>query len=134
MLNVRRGFSLIELLVALAVLGILAAICYPSYQQYVLRTYRAEATAQLLQLAAAQEQYLADYGVYTDDLSALGGAALSPSQRYEFQILLSEANLAYEITAQASGLQRSDSDCLFYSVNQFGQRNVQYPHSLTCWD
>jgi len=134
MLNARRGFSLIELMVALAVLGILAAICYPSYQQYVLRTYRAEATAQLLQLAAAQEQYLADYGVYTDDLSALGGAVLSPSQRYEFQILLSEANLAFEVTAEAAGLQRSDSDCLFYSVNQFGQRNVQYPHSLACWD
>lgn len=134
MLNARRGFSLIELLVALAVLGILAAICYPSYQQYVLRTYRAEATAQLLQLAAAQEQYLADYGVYTDDLSALGGAVFSPSQRYEFQILLSEANLAFEVTAEAAGLQRSDSDCLFYSVNQFGQRNVQYPQSLTCWD
>ena len=66
--------------------------------------------------------------------TALGGAALSPSERYEFQILLSEANLAFEITAEAAGLQRSDSDCLFYSVNQFGQRNVQYPHSQTCWD
>jgi hypothetical protein len=59
---------------------------------------------------------------------------LSPSERYEFQILLSEANLAFEITAEAAGLQRSDSDCLLYSVNQFGQRNMQYPHSQTCWD
>lgn len=134
MRHFRPGFSLIELLIALAVLGILAAICYPSYQQYVLRTYRAEATAQLLQLAVAQEQHLADYGVYTDDIAVLGGAALSPSARYELHIQLSEQQLAFEITATAKGLQRADTDCLLFSVNQYGQRNMQDPVAEACWD
>ena len=134
MRHFRPGFSLIELLIALAVLGILAAICYPSYQQYVLRTYRAEATAQLLQLAAAQEQHLADYGVYNDDITVLGGTALSPSERYEFQVQLSEQQLAFEITAAATGLQRADTDCLLFSVNQYVQRNRQNPAAEGCWD
>lgn len=129
--TVKSGFSLIELLIVVAIIGILAAICYPSYQQYVLRSYRAEAISQLLQLANAQEQYLSDYGVYSADLAVLG---VETSTRYQFSITVVDDPQEFELTAEAQGPQRADSECLLFTLNQRGQRNQQNPHTLACWD
>lgn len=131
MQRVKPGFSLIELLIVLAIIGILAAICYPSYQQYVLRSYRAEAISQLLQLANAQEQYLSDYGVYSADLAVLG---VETSTRYQFSISVVDAPQEFELTAEAQGPQQADSECLLFTLNQRGQRNQQNRHTLACWD
>lgn len=131
MQTVKPGFSLIELLIVLAIIGILAAICYPSYQQYVLRSYRAEAISQLLQLANAQEQYLSDYGVYSADLAVLG---VETSTRYQFSISVVDAPQEFELTAEAQGPQQADSECLLFTLNQRGQRNQQSPHTIACWD
>lgn len=53
-----RGFSLIELMIAVAIVAILAAVAYPSYQQHVIRGHRAAAQAQMLDLANRQQQFL----------------------------------------------------------------------------
>lgn len=131
MQTAKSGFSLLELLIALAIIGILVAISYPAYQQYVLRSYRAEAISQLLQLANSQEQHLADYGVYSADLTVLGVKA---SARYEFNINLSAAQQEFELTAQAQGLQQADSECPLFTLNHYGQRNSQDPQALFCWN
>jgi type IV pilus assembly protein PilE len=128
-----KGFSLIELLITLAIIGILAAVCYPSFQQYVLKSYRAQAITQLLQLASAQEHYLADHGYYTDDFSLLGADAAELAPRYRLQISLSDANQAFTLRAEASGAQRADTECLLFTLNQIGQRNAQHLQSLPCW-
>jgi len=127
------GFSLIELLIALAIVSILATLCYPSYQQYVLKSYRAEAMTQLLQLASAQEQYLADYGSYTNDFSRLGANATMLAPRYRLQIVLSDADQSFVLSADAAGVQRADTECLQLTLNQFGQRNAEQPASSACW-
>lgn len=127
----QRAFSLVELLIVIAIIGVLAAICYPSYQQYVLRTYRTEATTTLLQLANNQQHYLADYGSYTSDLAVLGGTS---SSRYSFEVLLSEQNQAYELRALAQGVQQADISCSLFTLNHLGQRNQQSPQMQPCWD
>lgn len=53
-----HGFTLIELLVAVTIIGILAALAYPSYQQHVIRTNRSEAQQFMLSVANREEQYL----------------------------------------------------------------------------
>lgn len=133
--QIQWGLSLIELLMVLVIIGILAAVVYPSYQQHVLKSYRAEAVQLLLHAANLQEGILADEGRYTADVSRLGLAAdgLSPSGRYLLSASLSASGRAYDLTLQALGSQRLDTNCLLFTLNQAGQRNLSNQQSLDCW-
>lgn len=67
----QRGFTLIELMVTVVIIGILAAVAYPSYTQYLVRNNRSAAQTYLVELAQAQAQFKADtrgYAASVDDL------------------------------------------------------------------
>jgi len=131
---VRSGFSLLEMLIVVLLLGILSAIAYPSYQQYVLRSYRAEAITGLLEIANRQEQLLADFGEYSADLHKLGvPAGETASGRYRLQIELLANNQAYRLQMTAQGPQQQDNQCRRYSLNQLGQRNSELTEPISCW-
>lgn len=73
-----KGFSLIELMIAVAIVAILASIAYPSYQNYVIRSNRAEAQQVLMNLSSLQGQYMLDnrtYAVGSTALTALTGSS-----------------------------------------------------------
>lgn len=73
------GFTLIELMIAVAIIAILAMIAYPSYQQYVLKSHRVDAKTALLDLATRQERFFTLQNVYSSSPTALGyGAASFP--------------------------------------------------------
>jgi type IV pilus assembly protein PilE len=67
-----RGFTLIDVLIAVAIVGILAAIAYPSYQSAVRKSNRAAAEAHLSDIAQRQQQFLLDQRSYAADLTTLG--------------------------------------------------------------
>lgn len=67
-----RGFTLIELMIAVAIIALLAAIAVPSYKSYIVRSNRAAAQAVLMDIAQRQQQYLLDNRSYAPDTATLG--------------------------------------------------------------
>jgi type IV pilus assembly protein PilE len=67
-----RGFSLLELMVAVVVVGILAAIAYPTYTGYMQRSRRSEAQQLVVSIANREGQYLLDSRMYTNVIGATG--------------------------------------------------------------
>ena len=71
-MNVKRGFTLIEMLVVLAILAILAAMAYPSYAGHVVRTRRAEGQIALIEAMQQQERYRLQHNTYVAFSSSSG--------------------------------------------------------------
>ena len=70
--NAQRGFSLIELMIVVAIVAIISAIAYPSYQRYVIKTKRSVAQNALLQVADRQQQFFMDNKRFAADITNLG--------------------------------------------------------------
>lgn len=120
----RRGFTLMELMIAVAVVGILAAIAYPSFMSQVRASRRAEAVSTLSQVQQAQERWRANCPCYagsltaanvgcpTTDCAATSGLGLTlTSPRYVFAMSVAPSTSApnnYTLTATGSGSQASD--------------------------
>lgn len=131
------GFSLVELMVAVAIIGILAAIALPSYNQYLIRANKSAAKAVLLEAASRQEQYIVQNRSYfvttTDnDFSGLGMTIPTDVQRaYTFTItapalpVTTNTALAsmptFQVTATPLAGSIQAGEATLY-VNQFGLR------------
>jgi len=70
-----RGFTLIEVMVAVAIVAVLAGVALPSYREHLRKSRRAEAQAYLMAVASRQQQFLLDTRAYATTLSAVGIAA-----------------------------------------------------------
>lgn len=70
------GFTLIELMIVVVVIGILASIAWPSYQEYLKRSRRSDAQTLMLSISSKQQQYMLDARQYTDTVGA-GGLSIS---------------------------------------------------------
>ena len=124
MLRTRQsGFTLIELMITVAIIGILAAIAYPSYQQYVVRSNRSEAQAYLMELAQREQQHLMDARVYSNSEVTLGASQPSSVQRnYDIAIVVGAgAPPSFTVTAtpKAGTAQAGDGDL---TIDQSGDK------------
>lgn len=127
MKHISKGFTLIEVMIVVVIIGILASIAYPSYQEYVRRTNRAEGQAFLQDLAARQERYFSQNNSYTTDPSKLGSGTGSETGRYTVTITAPAGSGGYLLTAAPSF---SDTKCGNLTLNALG---VKGAGATDCW-
>jgi len=131
----RNGFTLIEVMITVAIIGILAAVAYPSYTEHVKRSARAEAITALVDAANKQEQFFVDNHDYTAVLANLGLVAATETGLYELSIASVANSREFTITAEAvSGIAATDSDCKTLVINELSVKtSTGSGTSKECW-
>jgi type IV pilus assembly protein PilE len=145
--NGQRGFTLIELMIAVAIIGILLRLALPAYQNSVMKSRRADAKTALLDLAQREERYLATTNQYTTSAPALGYSgtttvtAAAPmtiqsgsASFYTLEVATS-GTTSFTATARPTGAQLAkDTQCANFIINNTGQQTISGTGNATdCW-
>lgn len=129
-----HGFTLIELMIVVAIVAIIMAIAYPSYQNHVLKTARTNATACMMEHAQFMERFYTSNLTY-EAADANLGCANDADLANRYQIGIDGLGQAtYTITATPHGPQLKDTVCGTLSLNQAGTRSVSGSGTAgQCW-
>lgn len=104
------GFTLVELMIAVAIVGILASIAMPAYSRYVTEARRTDAQLALLRVQIAQEKFRATSMVYAETIAELSLPEQSDQGHYSVAIAEADST-GYSVTATAQGSQTNDAQC-----------------------
>lgn len=125
--NRHDGFTLIELMIVIAIIGILAGIAYPQYSQYVQKSRRADGQLALLEEVQALERCKSTRYSYANCTLT---HASSPENYYT--ITLTSTASTFAITATGQNQQVNDTDCNEMTINHLGERTPD-PDTTHCW-
>ncbi|WP_394494131.1 type IV pilin protein [Shewanella sp. ENK2] len=130
-MKIRNGFTLIEVMIAVVIIGILSSIAYPSYTQFVAKGARADGLAGLMDVANRQEQFYLDNRKYTADMTKLGLNAdpwVVDNNYYQIDSVVVN-NTSFTLTASAKGSQITrDPNCVSITLTDTG---IRLPKE--CW-
>jgi type IV pilus assembly protein PilE len=142
-----RGFSLIELMVALGIAGVLSGIALPSYHHTLQRSQRQDARIALIRIQQFQERHFAEHLRYATRLPApadaegLGLDSMSDAGGYELSLQPDAGGLGYTALARVRGRQSGDRNCAVLTLDQSGRRGSEdasghrlLPDTGRCWN
>ena len=138
-----RGFTLVELMVVMAIVVILFSVAIPSYQMQVRKSHRTEAKTALMDLAGREERLYSTTNNYSSTPSALGYTVTGNtvpfavgSGYYQVTITNIAAGPPPTFTVTATPLtadQQKDTQCTSFSINQAGTRTATGSSPNSCW-
>ena len=133
------GFTLIELMIVVAIIGILVAVAIPAYQQSVRSGARAEAQSLLLQVAANQERFYSDNNSYSTNANPLAAPAVATisSEAGHYQVAVAACaggtiSNCFIATATPQGAQAADT-CTTLTVSNTGLKGSTGDIIANCW-
>ena len=132
-LKTANGFTLIELMIVVAIIGLLATIALPSYQDYIRRGKIGEATSELAAFRARQEQYFQDNRTYVSGGTTCGGILPSGTKYFTYTCL----GAATTYTAGATGIATEGMNGFTFTIDQNNTRQTTaFPGvsgTMNCW-
>ena len=123
----KNGFTMIEVLIVVAIIGILASIAYPQYGSFVQKSRRADGQLALLEEVQALERCKSTRYSYAN--CTLSHAS-SPENYYAITLVSTASTFA--VTATGQDQQASDTACEVMTINQLGERTPD-PDTTSCW-
>ena len=128
----QAGFTLIEIMIVVAIVGILSSIAYPSYTEYVRKGHRASAKAALLQAAQWMERAATATGTYPATASFPANLKTVEGDRYTVSVNTANNGSSYTLTATPKGAQSGDK-CGNFTLTNTGSRGVSSGTVPDCW-
>jgi type IV pilus assembly protein PilE len=129
----KSGFSLIELMIALTLIGIVSLISYPLYNQHLLKVHRVYMVATLLDVAGRMEKYHAKYNTYSG--ATVENLSVNSSRYDKYYVLdIKAEGDVYMLKAIPINVQEKDTACGMLSIDQNGNKSASgSENGERCW-
>jgi type IV pilus assembly protein PilE len=140
--TISRGFTLIELMVTVAIVAILGTIAMATYTSQIQKSRRTDARSAVMDLAGREEKLFSTTNAYSAVPSDLGYApAGGPTDIWPITVgsgyyqvtVTTPTPVSYVITATTFGIQINDTRCVSFSVDQLGSQTATGTDAAACW-